>query len=122
VDLLRDILGLKAPKWDVGKNVGCAVSLLARQSTLVSFQLQGWGKSVVTVRFGQEDGQLHQFSRPSFLRVLFNAVSVPGMIMSLNSVGPSNNEEKIRQRISRVLCRCTLSKVSKQSKLQVKPE
>jgi len=113
LDVLRDKLGVKSPKYGCGRGECGACSVLLNGKsvrTCIMYAVEADGQEIVTVEGLEKDGltplQESFLSHNSFQC----GFCAPGMIISATELLTSNphpNEEEIREAIAGNLCRCT---------------
>jgi carbon-monoxide dehydrogenase small subunit len=113
LDVLRDKLGVKSPKYGCGRGECGACSVLLNGKsvrTCIMYAVEADGQEIVTVEGLEKDGltplQESFLSHNSFQC----GFCAPGIIISateLLTTNPHPGEEEIREAIAGNLCRCT---------------
>jgi carbon-monoxide dehydrogenase small subunit len=113
LDVLRDKLGVKSPKYGCGRGECGACSVLLNGKsvrTCIMYAVEADGQEIVTVEGLEKDGltplQESFLSHNSFQC----GFCAPGIIISATELLTSNphpGEEEIREAIAGNLCRCT---------------
>jgi carbon-monoxide dehydrogenase small subunit len=113
LDVLRDKLGVKSPKYGCGRGEcgACSVLLNGRSvRTCIMYAVEADGQEIVTVEGLEKDGLTplqESFLAHNSFQCGFCA---PGIIISATELLTSNphpGEEEIREAIAGNLCRCT---------------
>jgi carbon-monoxide dehydrogenase small subunit len=113
LDVLRDKLGLKSPKYGCGRGECGACSVLLNGKsvrTCIMYAVEADGQEIVTVEGLEKDGLTplqESFLAHNSFQCGFCA---PGIIISATELLTSNphpGEEEIREAIAGNLCRCT---------------
>ena len=113
LDVLRDKLGVKSPKYGCGRGECGACSVLLNGKsvrTCIMYAVEADGQEIVTVEGLEKDGLTplqESFLAHNSFQCGFCA---PGMIISATELLTSNphpGEEEIREAIAGNLCRCT---------------
>jgi carbon-monoxide dehydrogenase small subunit len=113
LDVLRDKLGVKSPKYGCGRGECGACSVLLNGKsvrTCIMYAVEADGQEIVTVEGLEKDGltplQESFLSHNSFQC----GFCAPGIVISateLLTTNPHPGEEEIREAIAGNLCRCT---------------
>jgi len=113
LDVLRDKLGVKSPKYGCGRGECGACSVLLNGKsvrTCIMYAVEADGQEIVTVEGLEQDGltplQKSFLSHNSFQC----GFCAPGIIISATELlisNPHPGEEEIREAIAGNLCRCT---------------
>lgn len=113
LDVLRDKLGVKSPKYGCGRGECGACSVLLNGKsvrTCIMYAVEADGQEIVTVEGLEKDGLTplqESFLAHNSFQCGFCA---PGIIISATELLTSNphpGEEEIREAIAGNLCRCT---------------
>ena len=113
LDVLRDKLGVKSPKYGCGRGECGACSVLLNGKsvrTCIMYAVEADGQEIVTVEGLEKDGLTplqESFLAHNSFQCGFCA---PGMIISATELltnNPHPGEEEIREAIAGNLCRCT---------------
>lgn len=113
LDVLRDKLGVKSPKYGCGRGECGACSVLLNGKsvrTCIMYSVEADGQEIVTVEGLEKDGLTplqESFLAHNSFQCGFCA---PGIIISATELLTSNphpGEEEIREAIAGNLCRCT---------------
>jgi carbon-monoxide dehydrogenase small subunit len=113
LDVLRDKLGVKSPKYGCGRGECGACSVLLNGKsvrTCIMYAVEADGQEIVTVEGLEKDGLTplqESFLAHNSFQCGFCA---PGIIISATELLTSNphpSEEEIREAIAGNLCRCT---------------
>ena len=113
LDVLRDKLGVKSPKYGCGRGECGACSVLLNGKsvrTCIMYAVEADGQEIVTVEGLEKDGLTplqESFLAHNSFQCGFCA---PGIIISATELLTSNphpDEEEIREAIAGNLCRCT---------------
>ncbi len=113
LDVLRDQLGVKSPKYGCGRGECGACSVLLNGKsvrTCIMYAVEADGQEIVTVEGLEKDGLTplqESFLTHNSFQCGFCA---PGIIISATELLTSNphpGEEEIREAIAGNLCRCT---------------
>jgi carbon-monoxide dehydrogenase small subunit len=113
LDVLRDKLGVKSPKYGCGRGECGACSVLLNGKsvrTCVIYAVEADGQEIVTVEGLEKDG-LTPLQQSFLAHNSFQCgFCAPGMIISATELltnNPHPSEEEIREAIAGNLCRCT---------------
>jgi len=113
LDVLRDKLGVRSPKYGCGRGEcgACSVLLNGRSvRTCIMYAVEADGQEIVTVE-GLEKGGITPLQQSFLTHNSFQCgFCAPGMIVSATELltkNPHPSEEEIREAISGNLCRCT---------------
>jgi aerobic-type carbon monoxide dehydrogenase small subunit (CoxS/CutS family) len=113
LDVLRDKLGVKSPKYGCGRGEcgACSVLLNGRSvRTCIMYAVEADGQEIVTVEGLEKDG-LTPLQQSFLAHNSFQCgFCAPGIIISaaeLLTNNPHPGEEEIREAIAGNLCRCT---------------
>jgi carbon-monoxide dehydrogenase small subunit len=113
LDVLRDKLGVKSPKYGCGRGECGACSVLLNGKsvrTCIMYAVEADGQEIVTVEGLEKDGLTplqESFLAHNSFQCGFCA---PGIIISATELltnNPHPGEEEIREAIAGNLCRCT---------------
>ena len=113
LDVLRDKLGVKSPKYGCGRGECGACSVLLNGKsvrTCIMYAVEADGQEIVTVEGLEKDG-LTPLQKSFLAHNSFQCgFCAPGIIISATELLTSNphpGEEEIREAIAGNLCRCT---------------
>jgi len=113
LDVLRDKLGVKSPKYGCGRGECGACSVLLNGKsvrTCIMYAVEADGQEIVTVEGLEKDG-LTPLQQSFLAHNSFQCgFCAPGIIISATELLTSNphpGEEEIREAIAGNLCRCT---------------
>jgi len=113
LDVLRDKLGVKSPKYGCGRGECGACSVLLNGKsvrTCIIYAVEADGQEIVTVEGLEKDG-LTPLQQSFLAHNSFQCgFCAPGIIISATELLTSNphpGEEEIREAIAGNLCRCT---------------
>jgi carbon-monoxide dehydrogenase small subunit len=113
LDVLRDKLGVKSPKYGCGRGECGACSVLLNGKsvrTCIIYAVEADGQEIVTVEGLEKDG-LTPLQQSFLAHNSFQCgFCAPGMIISATELltnNPHPSEEEIREAIAGNLCRCT---------------
>lgn len=113
LDVLRDKLGVKSPKYGCGRGECGACSVLLNGKsvrTCIMYAVEADGQEIVTVEGLEKDG-LTPLQQSFLAHNSFQCgFCAPGMIISATELltnNPHPGEEEIREAIAGNLCRCT---------------
>lgn len=113
LDVLRDKLGVKSPKYGCGRGECGACSVLLNGKsvrTCIIYAVEADGQEIVTVEGLEKDG-LTPLQESLLVHNSFQCgFCAPGIIISATELLTSNphpGEEEIREAIAGNLCRCT---------------
>jgi aerobic-type carbon monoxide dehydrogenase small subunit (CoxS/CutS family) len=113
LDVLRDKLGVKSPKYGCGRGEcgACSVLLNGRSvRTCIMYAVEADGQEIVTVEGLEKDG-LTPLQQSFLAHNSFQCgFCAPGIIISATELltnNPHPGEEEIREAIAGNLCRCT---------------
>ena len=113
LDVLRDKLGVKSPKYGCGRGECGACSVLLNGKsvrTCIMYAVEADGQEIVTVEGLEKDG-LTPLQQSFLANNSFQCgFCAPGIIISATELLTSNThpgEEEIREAIAGNLCRCT---------------
>ena len=113
LDVLRDKLGVRSPKYGCGRGECGACSVLLNGKsvrTCIMYAVEADGQEIVTVE-GLEKGGITPLQQSFLTHNSFQCgFCAPGMIVSATELltkNPHPSEEEIREAISGNLCRCT---------------
>jgi len=113
LDVLRDKLGVKSPKYGCGRGEcgACSVLLNGKSvKTCIIYAVEADGQEIVTVEGLEKDG-LTPLQQSFLAHNSFQCgFCAPGIIISATELLTSNphpGEEEIREAIAGNLCRCT---------------
>jgi carbon-monoxide dehydrogenase small subunit len=113
LDVLRDKLGVKSPKYGCGRGECGACSVLLNGKSVricIMYAVEADGQEIVTVEGLEKDG-LTPLQQSFLAHNSFQCgFCAPGMIISATELltnNPHPGEEEIREAIAGNLCRCT---------------
>jgi carbon-monoxide dehydrogenase small subunit len=113
LDVLRDKLGVRSPKYGCGRGECGACSVLLNGKsvrTCIMYAVEADGQEIVTVE-GLEKGGITPLQQSFLTHNSFQCgFCAPGMTISATELltkNPHPSEEEIREAISGNLCRCT---------------
>lgn len=113
LDVLRDKLGVKSPKYGCGRGECGACSVLLNGKsirTCIMYAVEADGQEIVTVEGLEKDG-LTPLQQSFLAHNSFQCgFCAPGIIISATELltnSPHAGEEEIREAIAGNLCRCT---------------
>jgi aerobic-type carbon monoxide dehydrogenase small subunit (CoxS/CutS family) len=113
LDVLRDKLGVKSPKYGCGRGECGACSVLLNGKsvrTCIMYAVEADGQEIVTVEGLEKDG-LTPLQQSFLAHNSFQCgFCAPGIIISATELltnNPHPGEEEIREAIAGNLCRCT---------------
>jgi aerobic-type carbon monoxide dehydrogenase small subunit (CoxS/CutS family) len=113
LDVLRDKLGVKSPKYGCGRGECGACSVLLNGKSVricIMYAVEANGQEIVTVEGLEKDG-LTPLQQSFLAHNSFQCgFCAPGMIISATELltnNPHPGEEEIREAIAGNLCRCT---------------
>ncbi|MGC8721158.1 MAG: (2Fe-2S)-binding protein [Caldisericaceae bacterium] len=113
LDVLRDKLGVRSPKYGCGRGECGACSVLLNGKsvrTCIMYAVEADGQDIVTVE-GLEKGGITPLQQSFLAHNSFQCgFCAPGMTISATELltkNPHPSEEEIREAIAGNLCRCT---------------
>jgi carbon-monoxide dehydrogenase small subunit len=113
IDVLRDKLGVRSPKYGCGRGEcgACSVLLNGRSvRTCIMYAVEADGQEIVTLE-GLEKGGITPLQKSFLAHNSFQCgFCAPGMTISATELltkNPHPSEEEIREAIAGNLCRCT---------------